>query len=343
MAVEDDMKKIEEKKEGKNIFGTRRLSAVIEEKIPTWMKSPEGIVEKSKQNVETFETINEGRSVKGGYFREDNGIDLNILDTNVSDFYNEGVYENLDPKEVMLNAFYLQDSVRNGLKQGATYSPQLTNYNSGNAISAIQANMLENGATEEEVEQAYKEAVALYKKRDMKTIAPENIEELKKKVSPFGIQQFTNLKNYHKIDADRVVENTKDMFKAPFRAVALNLALPKEAVYDIPAMFMDEDDAAGYQKRLQNPLGEEQFEEFLRSGKSAPIIRSGMYYFGKLFQDIATENFAYGGDLKYNKRKADRIDVGGQLISGGGAEFLFKTGKGAIKGLARPRGCGLLT
>tara|TARA_R110002012_G_scaffold88674_1_gene218191 strand:- start:44 stop:4264 length:4221 start_codon:yes stop_codon:yes gene_type:complete len=342
MAVEDDMKKIEEKKEGKNIFGTRRLSAVIEEKIPTWMKSPEGIVEKSKQNVETFETINEGRSVKGGYFREDNGIDLNILDTNVSAFYNEGVYENLDPKEVMLNAFYLQDNVRNGLKQGATYSPQLTNYNSGNAINAIQKNMLENGATEEEVEQAYKEAVALYKKRDMKTIAPENIEELKKKVSPFGVQQFTNLKSYHKIEADRVVENTKDMFKAPFRAVALNLALPKEAVYDIPAMFMDEDDAAGYQKRLQNPLGEEQFQEFQRSGKSAPIIRSGMYYFGKLFQDIATENFAYGGDLKYNKKKADRIDVGGQLISGGGAEFLFKTGKGAIKGLQDPEAAAYL-
>tara|TARA_R110001592_G_scaffold58761_1_gene177795 strand:- start:42 stop:3836 length:3795 start_codon:yes stop_codon:yes gene_type:complete len=202
--------------------------------------------------------------------------------------------------------------------------------------------MLENGATEEEVEQTYKEAVALYKRRDMKTIAPESLEELEKKVSPFGIQQFTNIRNFNKIDADRIVENTKDMFKAPFRAVALNLALPKEIVYDIPAMFRDEDDAAGYQKRLQNPLGEEQFQEFLQSGKSAPIISSGMYYFGKLFQDIATENFAYGGDLKYNKKRATTIDVGGQLLSGGAVEFLFKTGKGTIKGLADPEAAAYL-
>ena len=342
MAVEDDMKKIEEKKEGKNIFGKRKLGDILESKVPTWMKSPKGIVEKSKKSVETFETLEQGRSVTGGYFREDNGIDLNILDSNVSAFYNEGVYETLDPKEIMLNAFYLQDNVRNSLREGATYSPQLTNFNSKNAISAIQANMLENGATEEEVEQTYKEAVALYKRRDMKTIAPESLEELEKKVSPFGIQQFTNIRNFNKIDADRIVENTKDMFKAPFRAVALNLALPKEAVYDIPAMFRDEDDAAGYQKRLQNPLGEEQFQEFLQSGKSAPIISSGMYYFGKLFQDIATENFAYGGDLKYNKKRATTIDVGGQLLSGGAVEFLFKTGKGTIKGLADPEAAAYL-
>lgn len=342
MAVEDDMKKIEEKKEGKNIFGKRKLGDILESKVPTWMKSPKGIVEKSKKSVETFETLEQGRSVTGGYFREDNGIDLNILDSNVSAFYNEGVYETLDPKEIMLNAFYLQDNVRNSLREGATYSPQLTNFNSKNAISAIQANMLENGATEEEVEQTYKEAVALYKRRDMKTIAPESLEELEKKVSPFGIQQFTNIRNFNKIDADRIVENTKDMFKAPFRAVALNLALPKEIVYDIPAMFRDEDDAAGYQKRLQNPLGEEQFQEFLQSGKSAPIISSGMYYFGKLFQDIATENFAYGGDLKYNKKRATTIDVGGQLLSGGAVEFLFKTGKGTIKGLADPEAAAYL-
>ena len=37
MAIEDEMKKIEETKDGRgdtNIFGTRRLGAVLEEKIP---------------------------------------------------------------------------------------------------------------------------------------------------------------------------------------------------------------------------------------------------------------------------------------------------------------------
>ena len=48
---------------------------------------------------------------------------------------------------------------------------------------------------------------------------------------------------------------------------ALNLALPKESVLDLPAMFMDPNDVAGYQKRLENPLGQEQWEEFQRRKK----------------------------------------------------------------------------
>ena len=292
MAIEDEMKKIEETKDGRgdtNIFGTRRLGAVIEEKIPDWMGSVKGIVEKGKQNVETFETLQQGRSVEGGYFREDNGSDIRILNDNVKDFYQEGVYENLEPKEIMLNAFYLQDMVRNGIKQGGEYSDELSNYNSHNAIAAIQKNLLANGKTEEEIEQAYKEAVALYKQRDFTAITPNNREELEKKISPLGIGMFQDLVVNNKREADRVVENTKDLFKFPFRAVALNLTLPKEAVLDLPAMFMDPNDVAGYQKRLENPFGQEQFEEYQRSGKSSPLIRSGMYYFGKLFQDIADD------------------------------------------------------
>ena len=333
MAIEDEMKKIEETKDGRgdtNIFGTRRLGAVIEEKIPDWMGSVKGIVEKGKQNVETFETLQQGRSVEGGYFREDNGSDIRILNDNVKDFYQEGVYENLEPKEIMLNAFYLQDMVRNGIKQGGEYSDELSNYNSHNAIAAIQKNLLANGKTEEEIEQAYKEAVALYKQRDFTAITPNNREELEKKISPLGIGMFQDLVVNNKREADRVVENTKDLFKFPFRVAALNLALPKEAVLDLPAMFMDPNDVAGYQKRLENPFGQEQFEEYQRSGKSSPLIRSGMYYFGKLFQDIADDELAYGGDLKYNKKKADTIDVGGQLFTGGGVEYLFKTGRGTI-------------
>ena len=334
MAIEDEMKKIEETKGGRsatNIFGTRRLGAVIEEKIPEWMGSVKGIVEKGKQNVETFETLQQGRSVGGGYFREDDGSDIRILNDNVKEYYQEGVYENLEPKEVMLNAFYLQDTIRNGIKQGGEFSDELSNYNSHNAIAAIRKNLLANGKTEEEVEQAYEEAVALYKQRDFTAITPNNREELEKKISPLGIGMFQDLVVNNKREADRVVENTKDLFKFPFRAIALNLALPKEAVLDLPAMFMDPNDAAGYQKRLENPLGQEQFEEYQRSGKGAPLIRSGMYYFGKLFQDIADDELAYGGDLKYNKKKADQIDVGGQLFTGGGAEYLFKTGRGTIK------------
>ena len=285
MAIEDEMKKIEETKGGRsatNIFGTRRLGAVIEEKIPEWMGSVKGIVEKGKQNVETFETLQQGRSVGGGYFREDDGSDIRILNDNVKEYYQEGVYENLEPKEVMLNAFYLQDTIRNGIKQGGEFSDELSNYNSHNAIAAIRKNLLANGKTEEEVEQAYEEAVALYKQRDFTAITPNNREELEKKISPLGIGMFQDLVVNNKREADRVVENTKDLFKFPFRAIALNLALPKEAVLDLPAMFMDPNDAAGYQKRLENPLGQEQFEEYQRSGKGAPLIRSGMYYFGKL-------------------------------------------------------------
>tara|TARA_B100000035_G_scaffold84657_1_gene71153 strand:+ start:5174 stop:9439 length:4266 start_codon:yes stop_codon:yes gene_type:complete len=338
MAIEDEMKKIEETKGGRgdtNIFGTRRLGAVLEEKIPDWMGSVKGIVEKGKQNVETFETLEQGRSVRGGYFRKDDGSDIRILNDNVKDYYQEGVYENLEPKEIMLNAFYLQDMIRNGIKQGGEFSDELSNYNSHNAIAAIQENLLANGKTEEEVEQAYEEAVALYKQRDFTAITPNNREELRKKISPLGATMFRDLAINNKIEADRVVENTKDLFKSPFRFVALNLALPKEAVFDLPAVFMDPNDVAGYQKRLENPFGQEQWEEYQRSGKSmlssSPIIRSGAYYFGKLFQDIANDELAYGGDLKYNKRKADQIDVGGQLVSGGGVEYLFKTGRGTIK------------
>jgi len=71
MAVEDDMKKIEEKKEGKNIFGRRKLGDILESKVPTWMKSPKGIVEKSKKSVlELFKykkIIIDGKSKKNSY------------------------------------------------------------------------------------------------------------------------------------------------------------------------------------------------------------------------------------------------------------------------------------
>jgi hypothetical protein len=302
-----------------------------------------GFVASGQRRIEEQKTLTDSGVMFNYFPKEILNTDphAGVLDSHLKNIYTLDAANNLTDEDKILNAYYLQDGIRR--VSGDNLSEDQKNYSSRKAIAAIHADMESRNLSEDQIQEITDRATERYKNDEIPNDPGADMEKLQKTWSRLGAEYWTKQKKVHNIYADRLVENTKDLFKFPARSVLLNIALPKEAVFDLPSMFMSQERAAGYERRLQNPFSDEAFQYDEDSGLTGILgkfdpgrnlyrtVQSGMYHFGKIFQDVVEDALPYGGDLKYNKSKADKIDVAGQIATGGGAEFLYKTSGRMIK------------
>ncbi len=279
----------------------------------------------------------------GGISSRQGNIDHEDLEFWIADTYRS---ENVPLDEKYLAAKAYQDILRNerknAIRNGANANDDYYNFNWKNAIAGIKAQALEEGMSEEEINEAFLAGEEYYRKGQGLGIGIMNKYENFAIMSPqekgraitediftdIGILNWDNHSRMYDEQAEESWTALKNLGKIAPRAITGILSLPKVMVADLPMMFMEEDNAAGYLRRLQNPYTQENLKKNYEDGDSLvdDTFLSGLYHMGAAFEGIREHYFNYEGDVA-DSFGANLVDFGAEGIVSAPLELLFMTSK----------------